>query len=111
MLPLHGGQCPIRQFPRVQLLQIEIDMWESQAALIPREALFKPGEYVDLGFEYFNYTIGHVTSGIQQTRAICGSFKALSAIGNVIVFTFTAARGKDPPGSDPNMPAHLIVPR
>ena len=74
--------------------------------MIPKETLFKPDH--DQAFEFFNRTIGHVTSGEAQTRAICGSFRALSAIGNVIVFTFTAARVKQEVAKEGVLPFSLF---
>ncbi|KAL2127849.1 hypothetical protein VTI74DRAFT_10088 [Chaetomium olivicolor] len=62
------------------------------AAVIPKELLFQSDR--DIALEFFNRTIGQVSSDPRQVQAACGALRALSAIGNVIVFTFTAARVK-----------------
>ncbi|KAH6622698.1 amino acid permease-domain-containing protein [Chaetomium tenue] len=62
------------------------------AAIIPKEVLFQPGQ--DVALEFFMRTIGHASSDPRRVQAACGALRALSAIGNVIVFTFTAARVK-----------------
>ncbi|KAK0705467.1 amino acid permease-domain-containing protein [Lasiosphaeris hirsuta] len=75
------------------------------AAVIPKDILFKPNH--DQAFEFFSHTIGRVASRT-QTQAICGSFRALSAIGNVIVFTFTAARVKQEIAKEGILPYSLF---
>jgi len=75
------------------------------AAVIPKDILFKPDH--DQAFEFFRHTIGQVAS-VTQTQAICGSFRALSAIGNVIVFTFTAARVKQEIAKEGILPYSLF---
>lgn len=75
------------------------------AAVIPKDILFKPNH--DQAFEFFSHTIGRVASAT-QTQAICGSFRALSAIGNVIVFTFTAARVKQEIAKEGILPYSLF---
>jgi len=62
------------------------------AAIIPKEVLFQPGQ--DIALEFFKRTIGRASSDPSRVEAACGALRALSAIGNVIVFTFTAARVK-----------------
>lgn len=54
--------------------------------------LFQPGQ--DVALEFFLRTIGRASSDPRRVQAACGALRALSAIGNVIVFTFTAARVK-----------------
>ncbi|KAK5654594.1 hypothetical protein OQA88_7224 [Cercophora sp. LCS_1] len=75
------------------------------AAVIPKEILFKSNH--DQAFEFFRHTIGRVAS-TTQTQAICGSFRALSAFGNVIVFTFTAARVKQEIAKEGILPFSLF---
>jgi len=74
--------------------------------VIPKKILFEPGH--DLAFEFFSRTVGAATSGESQTRAISGSLRALSAIGNVIVFTFTAARVKQEVAREGVLPFSLF---
>ncbi|KAK0703923.1 amino acid permease-domain-containing protein [Lasiosphaeria miniovina] len=75
------------------------------AAVIPKDILFMSNH--DQAFEFFSHTIGRVSSRA-QTQAICGSFRALSAIGNVIVFTFTAARVKQEIAKEGILPYPLL---
>jgi hypothetical protein len=49
---------------------------------------------VDVALEFFLRTVGRASSDRGRVQAACGALRALSAIGNVIVFTFTAARVK-----------------
>ena len=74
--------------------------------MIPKETLFEPGH--DLAFEFFSRTVGAATSGEGQTRAISGSLRVLWAIGNVIVFTFTAARVKQEVAREGVLPFSLF---
>jgi hypothetical protein len=64
-----------------------------QAALVPHKELFRQDIDVDIGLQFFRRTLGKITVSEAQTVSIFSSFKALSAISNIIVFTFTAARG------------------
>lgn len=75
------------------------------AAVIPKDILFQSNH--DQASEFFRLTIGRVASS-RQTQAICGSFRALSAIGNVIVFTFTAARVKQEIAKEGVLPYSLF---
>jgi len=67
-----------------------------KAAIIKKEDLVNVEDanltITNLSLAYFERTIGQVAGGV-QARALWASFRAISAIGNVIVFTFTAARG------------------
>lgn len=54
--------------------------------------LFLPNR--DIALEFFTRTLGRASSDPSRVQAACGALRALSAIGNVIVFTFTAARVK-----------------
>ncbi|KAK0655084.1 amino acid permease-domain-containing protein [Cercophora newfieldiana] len=76
------------------------------AAVIPWETLRKPNH--DQALEYFRHTITRFTSSDDQIRAVTGSFRALSAIGNVIVFTFTAARVKQEIAKEGVLPFSLF---
>jgi amino acid transporter len=77
------------------------------AAIIPKEILFKPGQ--DIPLEFFMRTIGRVASEPRHVRAACGALRALSAIGNVIVFTFTAARVKQEVAKEGIFPFSLYL--
>jgi len=61
----------------------------AQAAIIPKADLFKPGG-IDVGMRFFELTIGRVMGNYQTFFSI---LKAISAFGNLVVVTFTAARG------------------
>ncbi len=63
-----------------------------QAAIIPKKELFTYG--LDLGMRFFQLTLGRAGVSDHQLQIIWPSFKAVSALGNLIVTTFTAARGK-----------------
>ncbi len=63
-----------------------------QAAIIPKDVLFRPD--VDVALEFFKRTVGRAAADITHVETAAASLRALSAIGNVIVFTFTAARVK-----------------
>jgi hypothetical protein len=56
------------------------------------EVLFKPN--VDVALEFFKRTLGRATTDTASVESAAASLRALSALGNVIVFTFTAARVK-----------------
>ncbi|KAK4221989.1 high-affinity methionine permease [Podospora fimiseda] len=62
------------------------------AAIIPKAQLFKPN--LDIAEEFFKSTIGRGSSDISRVKSAGQALRAFSAIGNVIVFTFTAARVK-----------------
>ncbi|KAK3389245.1 amino acid permease-domain-containing protein [Podospora didyma] len=76
------------------------------AAVIPRETLFKPDQ--DLALEFFRCTIGRAGLDEMQIQVICGSLRAFSAFGNVIVFTFTAARVKQEIAKEGVLPYSLF---
>jgi hypothetical protein len=62
----------------------------NQAAIIPKEELFSG---IDVGARFFQLTIGNVIKNDNHTLRFYSGLKAVSAIGNIIVVTFTAARG------------------
>lgn len=62
-----------------------------QAAVVPQQELFTQG--VDIGFRFFQLTLGKVVRSQTQLQTIWSSLKATSALGNIIVVTFVAARG------------------
>ncbi|KAK4185802.1 putative high-affinity methionine permease [Podospora australis] len=62
------------------------------AAIIPKAILFTPD--LDVALEYFSRTVGRGAADPQQVIYACGGLRSLSALGNIIVFTFTAARVK-----------------
>lgn len=67
-------------------------MVESQAAIVPKDLLFQKGG-VDVGTEFFARTLGNIVIDKGQRKTIFGVLKAISAFGNLIVITFTTARG------------------
>ncbi|KAK4151991.1 amino acid permease-domain-containing protein [Chaetomidium leptoderma] len=77
------------------------------AAIIPKEVLFEPG--VDIALEFFFRTVGRIAPDPDRVRAACGALRALSAIGNVIVFTFTAARVKQEVAKEGIFPFSLYL--
>ncbi|GAB1312831.1 hypothetical protein MFIFM68171_03041 [Madurella fahalii] len=76
------------------------------AAIIPRDVLLSQPD-VDVALQFFHHTIGRATSDPRQVEAACGALRALSAIGNVIVFTFTAARVKQEVAKEGVLPFSL----
>ncbi|KAJ4307254.1 hypothetical protein N0V88_000635 [Collariella sp. IMI 366227] len=77
------------------------------AAIIPKDILFQPDR--DIALEFFNRTIGKISSSPSQVQAACGALRAVSAIGNVIVFTFTAARVKQEIAKEGVLPGSLYL--
>ena len=78
------------------------------AAIIPQSVLFQRDH--DQAFEFFLHTIGNtipLATRLRQTQAISGYFRALSALGNVIVFTFPAARVKQEVAKEGILPFSL----
>ncbi len=63
-----------------------------QAAVVPKHELFTSGG-IDVGFRFFQLTLGKVVESRAQLQMIWCSFKATSAMGNIIVVTFVASRG------------------
>jgi hypothetical protein len=63
-----------------------------QAALIPKLELFTPGG-IDVGMRFMQLTLGRVVTSNSQLQTIWATLKAISAGGNLIVVTFTVARG------------------
>jgi amino acid transporter len=82
------------------------------AAVIPKATLLERGH--DQALEYFKHTIGQLgpektrIASETQTLMINSSFRALSAMGNVIVFTFTAARVKQELAKEGVLPFSLF---
>jgi hypothetical protein len=64
----------------------------TQAAIIPKQELFTPGG-IDVGARFFQLTLGHAGLSNSQLQTLWSTLKAISALGNLIVVTFTAARG------------------
>jgi hypothetical protein len=60
--------------------------------VVPKEELFKG---IDVGLRFFQLTIGNAIANDTTTRRFFSGLKSLSAAGNIIVVTFTAARGKN----------------
>ncbi|KAK4120036.1 hypothetical protein N657DRAFT_625969 [Parathielavia appendiculata] len=77
------------------------------AAVIPKDVLFQPN--IDVVLEYFKRTVGRASSDLSQVQAACGALRALSAIGNVIVFTFTAAKVKQEVAKEGIFPFSLYL--
>ncbi|KAK3901884.1 amino acid permease-domain-containing protein [Staphylotrichum tortipilum] len=78
------------------------------AAIIPKEILFQPNQ--DITLHFFNRTIGHIASATPvRVQAASGGLRALSALGNVIVFTFTAARVKQEVAKEGVLPFSLYL--
>ena len=67
-----------------------------QAAIIPKAELFTQG--TDVLARYFQLTLGRVVTSHNQLQTIYSVLKAISAIGNIIVVTFTTARGNENQG-------------
>jgi hypothetical protein len=65
-----------------------------QAAVVPKQELFTPG--TDVGLRFFELTLGQVVTDQTQLTSIWSGLKATSAMGNIIVVTFVAARGMHP---------------
>jgi hypothetical protein len=63
------------------------------AAIIPKKQLFTPGG-IDVGGTFFNLTLGHVITDPAHVNKFFCVLKAICAMGNIIVVTFTTARGK-----------------
>lgn len=63
-----------------------------QAAVIPKHDLFTRG--LDIGMRFFQLTLGRAGLSDRQLQTLWATLKAISALGNLIVTTFTAARGK-----------------
>lgn len=73
-------------------LQDLISMNGWQAAIIPKDLLFQKGG-IDVGTEFFARTLGNVIIDKGQRKTVFAVLKAISAFGNLIVITFTTARG------------------
>lgn len=78
-----------------------------QAANIPKEVLFQ-GD-TDVALEFFKRTVGRAATDITHVETAAASLRALSAIGNVIVFTFTAARVKQEVAKEGVFPFSLYL--
>ncbi|KAM7186212.1 high-affinity methionine permease [Naviculisporaceae sp. PSN 640] len=86
------------------------------AAIIPRDILFgsrASHKDTDLLPQFFLHTVGKTLSvGLEERmvkiNAICDSLRALSAFGNVIVFTFTAAKVKQEVAKEGVLPFSLF---
>lgn len=66
-----------------------------QAAIIPKKELFTAGG-IDVGARFFQLTIGHAITNPHHLQTFFSMIKAISTMGNIIVITFTAARGTNP---------------
>jgi hypothetical protein len=66
-----------------------------QAAIIPKKELFTAGG-IDVGARFFQLTIGHAITNPLHLQTFFSVIKAISAMGNIIVVTFTVARGSKP---------------
>jgi hypothetical protein len=64
----------------------------TKAAIIPKKELFTPGG-IDVGARFFQLTLGHAITNPRHLQTFFSVIKAVSAMGNIIVVTFTAARG------------------
>jgi hypothetical protein len=62
-----------------------------QAAVIPKSELFSG---IDVGARFFQLTIGKAINNPSLSIRFFNGLKAVSGIGNIILVTFTAARGK-----------------
>jgi hypothetical protein len=51
---------------------------------------------VNVAQEFFRRTIGHISADEALPDRILAAFMAVSSLGNIIVMTFTASRGKQP---------------
>lgn len=60
--------------------------------VVPKEAQLNPNNNVALLF--FQLTFGAVSDNPVLPNRILAAFMAISSFGNIIVMTFTAARGK-----------------
>jgi hypothetical protein len=62
--------------------------------VVPASVQMDPKLDVNVAQEFFQRTIGHVSSDEALPEKILAAFMAISSLGNIIVMTFTAARGK-----------------
>ncbi len=109
--PLRGPQhalCQSSLAPSPLASQPQLTLTTSQAAIIPKDILFEPNQ--DITLQFFNRTVGRVAGADpQRVQAACGALRALSALGNVIVFTFTAARVKQEVAKEGVLPFSLYL--
>ncbi|KAH8649408.1 amino acid permease-domain-containing protein [Tricladium varicosporioides] len=104
---------PRKTFPRaswygvltVAILYTAVNM--IYAAIIPKKELFTPGG-IDVGTRFFQLTLGRVVTSRTQLQTIFSILKAISAIGNIIVVTFTAARVKQEIAKEGVLPYSLV---
>ncbi|KAL1838771.1 hypothetical protein VTJ49DRAFT_2233 [Mycothermus thermophilus] len=79
------------------------------AAIIPRDVLLQPDR--DIPLEYFSRTVGRGGSPevLSRVASACGALRAISALGNVIVFTFTVAKVKQEAAKEGVLPFSLYI--
>ncbi|KAL2265778.1 hypothetical protein VTJ83DRAFT_6878 [Remersonia thermophila] len=79
------------------------------AAIIPRDVLLEPDR--DIPVEFFTRTVGRGGSAevLARVESACGALRALSALGNVIVFTFTVAKVKQEVAKEGVLPWSLYI--
>jgi hypothetical protein len=65
-----------------------------QAAVVPKDVLFNSAEK-DVGQIFMGLTLGKTGLSANSQETLWAVFKAISALGNLIVVTFTAARGTE----------------
>ena len=62
--------------------------------VVPQEDQLDPTKNVALSF--FQLTFGTISNNEKQPQRILSAFMAISSFGNIVVMTFTAARGEHP---------------
>jgi len=60
--------------------------------VVPKEDQLDPANNVALSF--IQLTFGSISPNQDQPQRILSAFMAISSFGNIVVMTFTAARGK-----------------
>ncbi|OCK76766.1 hypothetical protein K432DRAFT_305642 [Lepidopterella palustris CBS 459.81] len=104
---------PRKKFPRASFYGILIVavMFTAvnfiYAAIIPKHELFTPGG-IDVGARFFQLTLGHAGLSKKQLQTLWPVLKSISALGNLIVVTFTAARVKQEIAKEGILPYSLV---
>jgi hypothetical protein len=71
--------------------------------VVPKEDQLDPRKNVALSF--FQLTFGAISESSNQPQRILAAFMAISSFGNIVVMTFTAARGLLP---TPQFAVHMV---
>ena len=76
-------------------------MLSHKMVVVPRADQLDPKKNVALSF--FQLTFGAISEDDTQPQRILSAFMAISSFGNIVVMTFTAARGLLPASLTDNM--------